>query len=48
MWAVGIIMYMLVSGQHPIWKEGEEITITEYMEKLKHPIWHFSERFSPY
>jgi len=33
LWAVGFIMYELISGQHPLWQKGEDKQ--NYREKMK-------------
>jgi serine/threonine protein kinase len=45
MWATGIIMYTLISGGHPLYKEGE--TDEDYLPKLTCLNWEFSTQFSP-
>lgn len=32
-WAIGFIMYELISGMHPLWTRGEDKF--QYKEKLK-------------
>ena len=39
-----MIMYILLTGRHPLYKNGEGIEA--YTVKLKNPIWDFSKGFS--
>lgn len=43
-WAVGIIMYIVISGKHPLQVEGE--TKETYKKKLEAPMWMFGKEFS--
>lgn len=44
-WALGIIMYILLEGRHPLYRHGRD-TEQSFAEKLKNPKWKFSERTS--
>jgi len=43
-WAVGIIMYIIISGKHPL--HTPEDTRETYTKKLENPQFHFSKEFS--
>lgn len=43
-WSVGIIMYTIIGGKHPLYKK--EDSVDSYLEKLKDPIWDFPSSFS--
>jgi len=45
-WAVGIIMYIVIAGKHPLYIEGDNKEI--YGKKLENPTWHFGKEFSKY
>ena len=38
MWACGIIMYILITGKHPLYEPNEDNEKT-FIEKLKKPKW---------
>lgn len=44
MWSVGVIMYKLLTGEHPLYQPGENLK--DYIAKLKEPQWEFPETFS--
>lgn len=39
-----MITYMLVTGRHPIYRQGE--TIASYIQKLNQSNWEFTEEFT--
>jgi hypothetical protein len=41
---VGIIMYIVITGKHPIYRSGDKVS--EYILKIKDPKWTFPEDFS--
>jgi serine/threonine protein kinase len=45
-WAAGIIMYILLSGKHPISRKNE--TDYTYSMKVVNPKFEFGEEFSEY
>jgi len=44
LWSVGMIMYMLITDKHPIYKKGD--SINDYIKKLNEPQWEFPDDFS--
>lgn len=44
-WALGIIMFILVEGKHPLYEHGKD-NEKSFAAKLKRPEWRFSSRFS--
>jgi len=44
MWATGIIMYILLTGKHPFYKEGD--SVEEYSKKMLNPQFEFTEGVS--
>ena len=44
MWSVGIITYIILTGRHPIYKNGDNLN--EYIKKIKEPKWEFPSGFS--
>lgn len=45
MWACGIIMYILITGKHPLYEPGEDNEST-FIGKLKNPTWSIGEMFT--
>ena len=44
-WALGIIMYILLEGKHPLYVDGKD-NEKSFAKKLKNPEWVFSDRCS--
>jgi calcium/calmodulin-dependent protein kinase I len=44
-WSIGIIMYIILVGKHPLFVKGE--SFESYATKLKDPKWEFPPGFSP-
>jgi serine/threonine protein kinase len=44
MWSCGIIMYILLTGKHPLWKEGENTKI--FKGRLDKLDWKFPPPFN--
>ncbi len=43
-WAVGIIMYMVIAGKHPLFEQSD--TKATYKQKLQAPVWVYGRDFS--
>lgn len=44
-WSCGVILYMLVTGQHPMLLP--EDSVESYIAKLRHPVWEFPQDINP-
>ena len=45
-WAVGLIMYMVIAGKHPLYVPSD--TKQSYTQKLQAPVWSYGREFSKY
>jgi serine/threonine protein kinase len=45
-WALGLIMYILLEGRHPLYREGKD-NEKSFAAKLNNPVWKFTDRTSP-